>query len=656
MKSNSIKHWIVLCFTAILLFATVASAAAKFHEAYSSAIRYGEERATICAANVSHLMLHQWDMDAIFCSDDNEEYFEAQKVLRGLCKIYELDNLYVYSIDPEAPSRYYYLCVSDNQKKEKRLQNMLLRHTIPVDELSEAELAVLSGEKEVQRGTLHDQFGDEYVWVSPCMDGNGELAAIIGMDFSYDTIKSIVLRNFTVDMIPFTLSLSTGLLILLFLVQRRIVDPIRALSASMARFATDSRQKPDVPKISSHDEIGEIAASYEKMTEDISAYVNNIEQLTREQLETNVQLEVARRIQYGLVPEETDLKGKSFRITAVTRPAKAIGGDFYDCFQRDENSVCIVMGDVSGKGISAAIFMAMIKTIIREKLMVGLSPAETLNQTNEQVCSRNPENLFATAFVAVLDINTGELCYANAGHTYPVLLKENPEFLFPDSGIAIGMFENSDLKDYTITLSPTEGILLYTDGLTEAVSPQNTFFGMDRLLDVVKGIQIEADASREVVLKVSRAVAEFCDSNEPFDDMAILTLARSESGCQGLKLPVTLSSFDEIKKAVFTAAGDTPEIRRALLACDETLTNIINYSGAENLFFSCEKEGGKLSVFFSDDGIPFDPTAAPTEEKDFEFLDNGGMGLNLIRKSVSSMRYERKNNRNNFMLYFPLAQ
>ena len=90
MKSNSIKHWIVLCFTAILLFATVASAAAKFHEAYSSAIRYGEERATICAANVSHLMLHQWDMDAIFCSDDNEEYFEAQKVLRGLCKIYEL--------------------------------------------------------------------------------------------------------------------------------------------------------------------------------------------------------------------------------------------------------------------------------------------------------------------------------------------------------------------------------------------------------------------------------------------------------------------------------------------------------------------------------------------------------------------------------------
>ena len=118
----------------------------------------------------------------------------------------------------------------------------------------------------------------------------------------------------------------------------------------------------------------------------------------------------------------------------------------------------------------------------------------------------------------------------------------------------------------------------------------------------------------------------------------------------------TLSSFDEIKKAVFTAAGDTPEIRRALLACDETLTNIINYSGAENLFFSCEKEGGKLSVFFSDDGIPFDPTAAPAEEKDFEFLDNGGMGLNLIRKSVSSMRYERKNNRNNFMLYFPLAQ
>ena len=643
-----------MLFTVILILATVTSAAANLHEAYRSAMQYGKERATICAANVSHLMLHQWDMDVMLRSADIDLYLEAREVLRGLCDFYQLDNLYVYSIDTKALSRYYYLCVSNDTEKDEVLQEELALHSIPTDNISEAELAVLDGAEEVQQGILHNQFGDEIAWFAPYRNSNGELVAVIGMDFSFATIRSIVEHNFIVDMIPFTLSLTVGLMILLFLVQRRIVKPIRAISDSMAQFAQDSRQKPNPLNIPPRDEIGEIASSFEKMTGDISEYVNNIEQLTREKLETNVQLEVARRIQYGLVPKETDLIDESYRITAVTRPAKAVGGDFYDCFRRGEDNVCIVMGDVSGKGISAAIYMAMLKTVIREKLMAGLSPAETLNQTNDQLCSQNPENLFATAFVGVLNSNTGELQYANAGHTYPVLLKEVPEYLYLDSGIALGMFENADLKDYSLVIPPSQGILLYTDGVTEAVSPQNTFFGMDRLLDTVKGFCRETDASREVIRNVSRAVAEFCDGNEPFDDMAILILVHSVSESRERKLPVALSSFDEIKKAVIAVSGNTPEVRRALLACDEALTNIVTYSGATDLSFTCEKRGDSLLVSFLDNGIPFDPTNAPVLEKEFDLLDSGGMGLNLIRQSVSSMHYERKDNRNDFLLIFPL--
>ena len=265
------------------------------------------------------------------------------------------------------------------------------------------------------------------------------------------------------------------------------------------------------------------------MTEDISGYVGNIEALTQEKVEVNVQLDVARRIQYGLVPKKMALTGRGYQVCAMTEPAKAVGGDFYDCFQRDEHSVYIVMGDVSGKGVTAAIFMAMIRTVIRQKLMAGLGPAEALNQTNDEICAENPENLFVTAFAAVLDPLTGVLRYANAGHNYPVLLKAVPEYLHPDEGIALGMFEIANLVEGTLSLSVGEGLLLYTDGVTEALGPNNTFFGEDRLLGAVMRALGREDPAEEVLREVSRAVFAFCDGKEPSDDMAALALFREKA-------------------------------------------------------------------------------------------------------------------------------
>ena len=119
-------------------------------------------------------------------------------------------------------------------------------------------------------------------------------------------------------------------------------------------------------------------------------------------------------------------------------------------------------------------------------------------------------------------------------------------------------------------------------------------------------------------------------------------------------VPIELSAFDTVKEAVFAAAGDSHETRQALLACDEALSNLVYYSGASSLDFACRTDGDRLSVSFSDNGVPFDPTAAISENKEFEQLDNGGMGLNLIRRCVSSMRYERKEDRNILTLFFPL--
>ena len=302
--------------------------------------------------------------------------------------------------------------------------------------------------------------------------------------------------------------------------------------------------------------------------------------------------------------------------------------------------------------------------MIREKLMAGTNPAKALNEANDELCGQNPEGLFTTAFAAVLNPRTGELCYANAGHTRPVILRGNASsILKPDSGIALGVFRDAGLKDHTLTLRQSEGILLYTDGVTEAVNPGNQFFGEQRLLDAVKTVSDEPDAEK-ILSGIINAVGEFTEGGEPFDDTAVLALLRipAESGPadsripsnnERVSIPVALSSFETVKRAVFAAAGETQKTRMALLACDEALTNIVSYSGATKLTFSCKRQDGDLCVSFFDNGIPFDPTAAGNE-KEFEELDSGGMGLKLIRQTVSGMCYERRQNRNELILHFNL--
>ena len=627
------------------------SAAANYYEAYNNTMRETGTQAEIFSDIVSQLFNHRWHMDRPEMTVESDSYISARKTLHSLSQQFGMDYASVYRVDPEGPSRYYYFFVASNEEEDEYLLQENALKTIPTVALQPEELVLLDGGQKLQSARVKGRFEGEIVWFAPCYDESGELQALIGMDYNMTRIRDAIRHNFMVDIIPCSLSLLLGMMILLFLVQRRIIRPVSELSERIKLFALDSRKKPEPLHILHHDEIREMADSFEKMTVDISAYVNSIEKLTQERTETETQLELTRRIQNGLVPERKDLSDEGFSISAMTRPAKAVGGDFYDCYLRDGNSVCIVMGDVSEKGVSAAITMAMIKTVIREKLMAGLSPAETLNRTNDQFCAQNPENQFATAFIAVLNTETGELCYANAGHNWPVLLKDEPSFLIPESGIALGMFENSDLQDYTLTLSPHQGILLYTDGVTEAVSPQRTFFGKERLLDALRDFSARTDAAEEAVLSINRAVSAFCGDCEPFDDMAVLTLVYTGRS-EWRSLPLALSAFDEVKKAVFASAGDTPETRRALLACDEVLANIVSYSNASNLLFSCDRKDGQLRVTFSDDGISFDPTVYCAEEKEFEFLDNGGMGLNLIAQTASSMHYERKNGRNVFTLVF----
>jgi len=652
MNKRSIRRWITLCFTVILILSLAVTAAWNYYHTYSHILEESRDAAESCASLVRY-SLDSWDIDALMHASDDEQYRQERSTLRALSRSFDFEYLYIYTVDPETEVRHFLFCVASDDDKE----NVVLRErylgAVADEPLDKWEKAMLAGERKMQMGKVSTQYGDDITWLVPYTEGDGPLLAVIGMDHSIAVENAKILKDFLFALIPVVLSLTMGLLVLLILLRRRILRPIHALSESMSRFARDSSVKPEPIGIRTQDEIGEIAASYEKMTSDIVAYVNNIEALTKERVETNVQLDVARRIQYGLVPEKTSLDGDGFTLRAMTQPAKAVGGDFYDCFHRDDNKVCAVLGDVSGKGISAAIFMAMAKTMIHEKLMAGLSPSETLNQVNDALCAQNPEGLFATAFAVVLDPVTGRMCYANAGHTPPVLIGEVSRFLHPDSGIALGLFEDAGIVDGSLDLLPGEGILLYTDGVTEAVSPERALFGEARLLEELAHFPASPDAAQESIRTVKEAVERFTEGGEPFDDTAILALFRT-AGDAWKPIPVALSSFDEVKKAVFAEIGETAEARKILLACDETLTNIVSYSGASELTYCCTKEGDTLRIGFRDNGTAFDPTAPRAMETDFDMLDMGGMGIGIVRETASSMEYARRDDRNVLFLCFRL--
>ena len=232
-------------------------------------------------------------------------YIDAANSLRGLCKTYKLDTLSICRVDPSVPARYYYFYVSPVLEENQELQNEYALRTIPAKALLPGEETLINGSREIQL-EIDDRHDDKIIWISPVYDLNGSFIALISMVCDIGPIRNRIIKDFLRDIIPFSLSLLCGLLILLLLVQRRIIQPIGILADEMRQFALDSRKKPEPLKLNSGDEIGEIAESFEKMTDDISTYVNSIEKLTQKETEINTQLELARRVQYGLVPQKNE--------------------------------------------------------------------------------------------------------------------------------------------------------------------------------------------------------------------------------------------------------------------------------------------------------------------------------------------------------------
>ena len=641
----SLRRWLALLFVCMIALTVVTAILWSYATGYETIMNQSETNALNCFGFVSHLLRTQ---DPSLLTAKNADLPQAVKEdFIRLSDAFDMTYLYVYRVNEDARNRYYLLatCSGDDGTFLDAMRRIEADNTDGIDDM---ERDALNGSEDSHRFKLDNSFGFTMSWLVPYKDAAGNVAALIGGEYDLSILREEILRQATSIAIPIVFVQILAFVILVISINRRIAEPVLQISNAMKRFA-ETRELPALKtKHKPVAEVAEIRETFKSTASDVNAYIADIEALTQERVQVETQERVARRIQYGLVPEETKLNGDNFSVIARTRPAKAVGGDFYDCFRREDGNVCVVVGDVSGKGVSAAIFMAMARTTIHDQLFGCADPGVALTRANRDLCRLNPEGLFATVFAAVLDPATGRLTYANAGHCYPVLVRESAAFLIPKPGAPLGLFDDDEIADEETALLPEQTILIYTDGVTEAVNRDKAFFGDDRLLEALSR---GAENAQDVMRCVSDALDAFCGDCDPFDDTAMLALHWSESA-RDIILPAKQSAFAQIRDAVIAEAGDTPRTREILLACEEIMTNIVSYAGVETFGFRLSHSGA-LTATFTDAGPAFDPTLQ-TEQPAFDLLDNGGMGLGLVRQIANTMRYERKDDQNVLTLTFNL--
>ena len=309
-------------------------------------------------------------------------------------------------------------------------------------------------------------------------------------------------------------------------VANKIVRPVEKMTQRMLTISGTDQAFEMEDDYRTGDEVEVLAQSLAELSAKTRQYIANITEITREKERIGTELELARKIQADMLPNifPPFPERKELDIYASMTPAKEVGGDFYDFFLIDDDHLGLVMADVSGKGVPAALFMMMSKILINNFAMQGNSPAKTLELTNNVVCQNNVEDMFVSAWLGVLEISTGMITAANAGHEYPVIRKADGEFeLFKDKhGLVVGCLEGSKYKEYQMQLERGGTLFLYTDGVPEATDAQEELYGTDRLLEAMNR-NLDADA-KGLLTSIKSDVDTFVGEAEAFDDLTMLAI------------------------------------------------------------------------------------------------------------------------------------
>lgn len=361
-------------------------------------------------------------------------------------------------------------------------------------------------------------------------DSKGKIVAILGVEKAMRRLENA--RNTYVKDVLLGVLAAVCLFLLVYSVflYREVLLPILAVTDEAKRFADSNTPSDKLSAIKKNDEIGVLAKAVGKMETDIVEYVENLTMVTAEKERIGAELSIATQIQAdmlpGIFPAFPDKP--EFDIYATMNPAKEVGGDFYDFFMVDESHLAIVMADVSGKGVPAALFMVIGKTLIKDHTQPGRDLGEVFTEVNDLLCESNSEGLFITAFEGVLDLVSGEFTFVNAGHEIPFICKKDGSYepYKIRAGFVLAGMEGMRYKCGTMQLSPGDRLFQYTDGVTEATDKDGRLYGMSRLGEILA--QNAALPPTELLVKIKEDIDAFVGNAPQFDDITMLCLEYRE--------------------------------------------------------------------------------------------------------------------------------
>ena len=362
----------------------------------------------------------------------------------------------------------------------------------------------------------------------PLINSDGHTAGILCVQYQLDTLTHARNDYFMQVLIAFLCLITIVVLLQWLFTSRLIIKPVIKVTREASRFAAENvkSDKKLSESVKSKDEIGELANSIDEMEEQVQKYTENLAKATAEKERINTELDLAAKIQINSLPDifPPFPDRKEFDIYASMTPARKVGGDFYDFFLIDDDHLALLIADVAGKGIPASLLMMTSRIIINNTATPDKIPAKILQEANDTICQNNKEDMFVTVWLGILELSTGTLVTANAGHEYPAICRKDGCFELQKTkhGMPLGSFKGLKYKDNEIKLEPGSKIFVYTDGIPEAEDENHNMFGTDRMLE---SLNQNLHCSAEKTIKnMQQAVNSFVKDAEQFDDMTMVCL------------------------------------------------------------------------------------------------------------------------------------
>ena len=499
---------------------------------FTKAIKKEYAVSTYHMADTATTLINGVHLDAYLEGKEVTEYLETRENLDAYCKKIHVSLIYVIQVDTSDYGRFVSIfnqvdnTVDDTSYTEWELGH---RRDTTNDEYRQKYRALYedgSLYETVYRIKTTDGQHPHITTMVPVKDSFGKTVGILCMQRPVRELHEAT-RPYLIEIAVSTvlLAILASLFASLYF-RKHFVGPILKVSDEATRFARENTKGTELGSISRYEELARLARSIDTMETDMVNYIDNLTEITAERQHIITELALARRIQEDMLPSifPPFPDRRDFDIYATMDPARDVGGDFYDFFLVDSDHLCLVMADVSGKGIPAALFMMMAKIILANNAMMGMSPGKILAETNTAICDHNQEEMFVTVWLGILEISTGRLTAANAGHEYPVVKKPDGRFeLLKDRhGLVIGGMDGSCYREYELNMEPGTKLFVYTDGVPEATDAENRMFGTERMLAALN--ENPENSSEQMLRNVRRAVDDFVRDAEQFDDLTMLCM------------------------------------------------------------------------------------------------------------------------------------